>query len=134
MFFRPCFLVLRVKFPLMILQLELSPPQTPHRSSCWSEAICPSQPTCCMRIEEMRREERKQGERKQVERRGNKERGEFNLDLFFSQSDYLHSTAVCNCTTLRLFCYVILCYNITHYIKLINLLFCWISVCLVSFI
>lgn len=45
---RPCFLELRVKFPLMILQLELSPPQTPHRSSCLSEAICPSQPTCCI--------------------------------------------------------------------------------------
>lgn len=44
----PCFLALRVKFPLTILQLELSPPQTPHRSSCLSEAICPSHPMCCI--------------------------------------------------------------------------------------
>lgn len=69
MLFTPGFFVLRVKFPFMILQLELSPPQTPHLSSCRSEAICPSQPTCCRRREEARtqgeearRQDRTQGE------------------------------------------------------------------------
>lgn len=57
----PCFFVLRVKFPLTILQLVLSPPQTPHRSSCLSEAICPSQPTCCIGRQETSRHERKWG-------------------------------------------------------------------------
>lgn len=45
----PGLLVLRVKFPFTTLQLESSPPQTPHWSSRCSEAICPSHPTCYRR-------------------------------------------------------------------------------------
>ena len=33
--------------PLKVLQLELSPPHTPHLSSCFEEPTVPSQPTFC---------------------------------------------------------------------------------------
>lgn len=46
----PGFLVLRVKLPLTILQVELFPPHTPHLSSSSSEAITLSQPTFCTNI------------------------------------------------------------------------------------
>lgn len=60
----------------MILQLELSPPHTPHRSSCWSEAICPSQPTCYMRRQETRINEGRQGQRRGGQERDEKRQGE----------------------------------------------------------
>lgn len=43
----PCFLAVRVMVSLKVLQLELSPPQTPHLSSCFEEPTTPSQPTFC---------------------------------------------------------------------------------------
>lgn len=43
----PSFLGARVKVPLTTLQWELSPPHTPHLSSCLLEPITPSQPTFC---------------------------------------------------------------------------------------
>lgn len=42
-----CFLAVRVMVSLKVLQLELSPPQTPHLSSCLEEPTTPSQPTFC---------------------------------------------------------------------------------------
>lgn len=35
------------KVPFTVRQWELSPPQTPHLSSCFREPISLSQPTCC---------------------------------------------------------------------------------------
>lgn len=43
----PCFLAVRVMVSLKVLQLELSPPHTPHLSSCFEEPNTPSQPTFC---------------------------------------------------------------------------------------
>lgn len=43
----PCFLAVRVMVSLKVLQLELSPPHTPHLSSCFEEPTTPSQPTFC---------------------------------------------------------------------------------------
>lgn len=43
----PCFLDVRVMVSLKVLQLELSPPHTPHLSSCFEEPNKPSQPTFC---------------------------------------------------------------------------------------
>lgn len=45
----PCFLAVRVMVSLKVLQLELSPPHTPHLSSCFEEPTVPSQPTFCSR-------------------------------------------------------------------------------------
>ena len=45
----PCFLAVRVMVSLKVLQLELSPPHTPHLSSCFEEPTTPSQPTFCSR-------------------------------------------------------------------------------------
>lgn len=43
----PCFFAVRVMVSLKVLQLELSPPHTPHLSSCFEEPTTPSQPTFC---------------------------------------------------------------------------------------
>lgn len=43
----PSFLGERVNMPLTTLQWLLSPPHTPHLSSCLLEPITPSQPTFC---------------------------------------------------------------------------------------
>lgn len=43
----PCFLAVREMVSLKVLQLELSPPHTPHLSSCFEEPTTPSQPTFC---------------------------------------------------------------------------------------
>lgn len=50
----PSFLGARVNVPLTTLQCELSPPHTPHLSSCLLEPITPSQPTFCRGVGEMR--------------------------------------------------------------------------------
>lgn len=44
----PCFLAVREMVSLNVLQLELSPPHTPHLSSCFDEPTTPSQPTFCL--------------------------------------------------------------------------------------
>lgn len=46
----PCFLDVRVTASLKVLQLELSPPHTPHLSSCFEEPNTPSQPTFCSQM------------------------------------------------------------------------------------
>lgn len=46
----PCFLDVRVMVSLKVLQLELSPPHTPHLSSCFEEPNTPSQPTFCSQM------------------------------------------------------------------------------------
>lgn len=43
----PCFLAGRAMVSLKVLQQELSPPHTPHLSSCFEEPTTPSQPTFC---------------------------------------------------------------------------------------
>ena len=50
----PSFLGERENVPLTTLQWELSPPHTPHLSSCLLEPITPSQPTFCRGMGEMR--------------------------------------------------------------------------------
>ena len=50
----PSFLGERENVPLTTLQWELSPPHTPHLSSCLLEPITPSQPTFCRGMVEMR--------------------------------------------------------------------------------
>lgn len=43
----PCCLGVLAKVPFTVRQWELSPPQTPHLSSCFREPTSLSQPTCC---------------------------------------------------------------------------------------